>query len=71
MIDESTDPNIIWRHGLQVVLKGLPPFDGGLELVHFNQVVCNKHAKNKDKTKDQSSLRPRSHQYKKQVQRLH
>lgn len=42
---KSTDPDIIWRHGLQVVLKGLPPFDGGLELVHFDQVVCNKQEK--------------------------
>ena len=39
MVAKSTDPDIIWRHGLQVVLKGLPPFDGRLELVHFDQVV--------------------------------
>lgn len=43
---KSTDPDIIWRHGLQVVLKGLPPFDGRLELVHFDQVVCNKKETN-------------------------
>ncbi len=42
---KHTDPNIIRRHSLQVVLKGLPPFDGRLELVHFDQVVCNKQEK--------------------------
>lgn len=42
---KSTDPNIIWRHCLQVVLKGLSPFDGWLEFVHFDQVICKKKAK--------------------------
>lgn len=46
---KSTDPDIIWRHGLQVVLKGLPPFDGRLELVHFDQVVCKKENKFRQK----------------------
>lgn len=36
---ESTYPNVVRRHGLQVGLKGLPPFDGGLELVNFDQVI--------------------------------
>ena len=40
-------PNVIRRHGLQVILKRLPPFDGGLELVHFDQVVCNRKDKSK------------------------
>lgn len=42
-----TDPNVIWRHGLQVVLKRLPPFDGWLELVHFDKVICIQQNKRK------------------------
>lgn len=38
---ESTYPDIIRRHGLQVALKGLSPFQGRLELVHFDQVIYN------------------------------
>lgn len=48
--NKATDPNIIRRHRLQVVLKGLSPFNGRLELVHFNQVICGKQS-NTDHTK--------------------
>lgn len=53
--NKATDPNIIWRHRLQVVLKGLSPFNGRLELVHFNQVICGKQSKT-DHTKKIHSL---------------
>jgi len=36
-------PDVIRRHRLQVVLKGLTPLDGRLELVHFDQVVCRRN----------------------------
>lgn len=38
-------PDVVRRHGLQVVLKGLPPLEGGLELVHFDEVVYGKQYK--------------------------
>lgn len=38
----QTYTDVIRGHGLQVVLKGLPPFDSGLELMHFDQVVWMK-----------------------------
>lgn len=53
--NKATDPNIIRRHRLQVVLKGLSPFNGRLELVHFNQVICGKRSKT-DHTKKIHSL---------------
>lgn len=31
-----TYADIIRRHGLQVVLKGLPPFQSRLEFMHFD-----------------------------------
>lgn len=42
---KSTDSIVIGRHGLQVVLKGLSPFEGWLELVHLDQVICNNQEK--------------------------
>lgn len=47
----SIYPNIIWRHGLQVVLEGLSPFDGRLELVHFDQVICGNEGTNTNNDK--------------------